>query len=39
MADELTALRANLTAQIEFVRANVINSPALGSGLALTEGD
>jgi len=37
MADELTALRANLTAQIEFVRANVINSPALGSGLALIE--
>lgn len=37
MADELTALRANLTAQIEFVRANVINSPALGTGLALIE--
>ncbi|WP_213578511.1 hypothetical protein [Rhodococcus sp. USK13] len=38
MADELTALRANLTAQIEFVRANVINSPVLGAGLTLTEG-
>lgn len=37
MADELTALRANLTAQIEFVRANVINSPTLGTGLALAE--
>lgn len=39
MTDELTALTVNLTAQIEFVRTNVINSPALGAGLTLIEED
>lgn len=38
MSDELTALRANLTAQIEYLRTNVINNPLLSTGLSLTDG-